>query len=72
MKLMAPVYAIWGGDVNQDRIIDLSDMLDVDIGIESFVTGYVAADVNGDGLVGTNDMLIMEPNAENFVASVLP
>jgi hypothetical protein len=72
MKLMAPVYVIWGGDVNQDRIIDLSDMLIVDSGIESFATGYVNADVNGDGLVSLNDMLMIVPNSENFVASVLP
>jgi hypothetical protein len=72
MKLMGTVYAIWGGDVNQDGIIDTGDMNPVENASTNFVSGYVTEDVNGDGFVDTGDMNIVENNSTNIIMAILP
>jgi len=56
-------YLIYGGDVNQDGIVDTSDMNSVDNGSTAILIGYNAADVNGDGIVDTSDMNIVDNNS---------
>lgn len=65
-------WVIYGGDANQDGLVDSSDMLMVDNDASNFVTGYIVSDINGDGLVDSGDMIILDNNASNFIAVVLP
>jgi len=65
-------WVIYGGDINQDGLVDSSDMIEVDNGATSFETGYLASDANGDGLVDASDMIIVDNNATMFITSVTP
>ena len=66
------VYAIFGGDVNQDGLVDSSDMIFVDNDVRFFATGYISTDVNGDGLIDSTDMILIDNNSKDFVGSILP
>ena len=66
------VYAIFGGDVNQDGFVDSSDMISVDNDVRFFATGYISTDVNGDGLIDSTDMILIDYNSKDFVGSILP
>jgi len=73
MQLMEPgVYAIFGGDVNQDDVVDTNDLGDIDNDSGNFVMGYVSTDANGDGVVDTNDMGLADNNGSNFVMALMP
>ena len=65
-------YAIYGGDVYQDGIIDGSDMAPVDNQAAAFAAGYIVEDCNGDGIIDGTDMAIIDNNAAAFVGSVTP
>jgi len=65
-------YLIYGGEVNQDGIVDTGDMNEVDNGSTSILKGYNAADVNGDGIVDTSDMNIVDNNSTAIVKRKLP
>ena len=56
-------YAIYGGDVNQDRIVDGGDMSTVENDANNAASGYLADDCNGDGVVDGGDMSIVENDA---------
>lgn len=60
-------FAIFGGDVNQDGIVDGSDMSEVENAVNQFLTGYVEQDINGDGLIDGSDMALIDNNSTNFV-----
>ena len=57
------VYVIYGGDVNQDNIVDTGDMNPVENQSTAVAEGYWPEDVNGDGIVDTGDMNIVENNS---------
>ncbi len=64
LKLKAGNYCIISGDVNQDGIIDGSDLLMIDNDLFNYVTGrFVITDLNGDEYVDAGDMLIADNNA---------
>ncbi|MDQ3018981.1 MAG: SBBP repeat-containing protein [Bacteroidota bacterium] len=65
-------FAIYSGDVNQDGIIDLSDLSLIDNDAFNFVSGYVKADVNGDNFVDLSDLTLGDNNAYNFVRLLRP
>jgi len=65
-------YCLFGGDVNQDGIVDSGDMILIDNEATSFSTGYISEDANGDGLIDSGDMIIVDNNASSFVGSILP
>jgi hypothetical protein len=65
-------YVVYAGDVNQDGLVDSSDMIDVDNAASVFAAGYLATDVNGDGLVDSSDMIMVDNNASNFIGAILP
>jgi hypothetical protein len=66
------IFAIYSGDVNQDGLVDGSDMSDTETDNNNFVTGYVVTDVNGDGLVDGSDMSIVEMANNSFVSAIIP
>jgi hypothetical protein len=63
MKLIGGTARIYAGDVNQDDIIDGSDVLLVDNDAANFVFGYTDTDLNCDGAVDGTDLVIADNNA---------
>jgi hypothetical protein len=73
MRLMPDgIWVIYGGDVNQDGIIDAGDMIGVDNDSFIFATGYLVTDCSGDGLIDLSDMMIVENNGRLFIVAVTP
>ncbi|NVO21228.1 MAG: hypothetical protein HXX13_16115 [Bacteroidetes bacterium] len=65
-------FAIYGGDINQDGIVDGTDMAAVDNSSTSLTKGYVSDDANGDGIVDGSDMALVDNNSTSIVKSKLP
>ncbi|MDQ3021754.1 MAG: hypothetical protein M3R36_14460 [Bacteroidota bacterium] len=65
-------WSIYTGDVNQDGVVDLTDMGLIDNDAFNFVTGYVSTDLNCDEFVDLTDLGFADNNASNFVAVVRP
>ena len=66
------IYGIYSGDVNQDGIIDASDLSETDNDAFNGLSGYVRTDVSGDDFVDAADMSIVDNNAFNSVSVVRP
>ncbi|MEI6684064.1 MAG: hypothetical protein WCO44_15650 [Bacteroidota bacterium] len=65
-------YVIFGGDVYQDGLIDISDFAPVDNEAAQFGVGYLPEDVNGDGLIDISDFAIIDNNAALFIGAITP
>ncbi len=65
-------YCIYSGDVNQDGIVDGSDIGMVDNDVSFFLAGYVVTDIDGDQFVDAADMAIVDNNAYSFVSRIRP
>lgn len=65
-------WCVYSGDVNQDGIVDLTDLLLVDNDNFNFVTGYTATDTNGDAIVDLSDLSIVDINSLNYVTKIVP
>lgn len=63
MKVVGGVALIYAGDVNQDGIVDGSDMAAVDNASTATLLGYNPEDTNGDGIVDGSDMAIIDNNS---------
>jgi len=72
LKAAPGAYLIFGGDVNQDNLLDSGDMIGIDNDASAFVTGYISNDVNGDGLIDSGDMIVVDNNVSAFVGAILP
>jgi len=63
LKLKGSKYCIYSGDINQDGIVDASDLSDVDNDSYAGLSGrYLRSDVNGDGFVDASDVTIVDNN----------
>ncbi|MBK9334701.1 MAG: right-handed parallel beta-helix repeat-containing protein [Ignavibacteria bacterium] len=65
-------WCIYGGDVNQDGVIELNDEVLVDNDVYNFETGYVSTDLNGDQVVDSQDQDIVGRNSINTIIIVKP
>ena len=65
-------YAMYSGDVNQDKTIDGTDVGLIDNDAQNFVSGYVNTDITGDNFVDGTDFAMADNNASNFVQAVEP
>jgi hypothetical protein len=72
MKQVGSKFVFFGGDVNQDGIVDSGDLGLIDTDYGNFVAGYVNTDVNGDGITDSSDMGITDTNYGNFVGKIVP
>lgn len=63
-------YAIYGGDVDLDGTIDVTDVIDIYNDLDN--TGYIPTDVTGDYFVDVSDMLIAYNNAINVIGTIFP
>ena len=65
-------YGIYSGDVDQNKVIDLTDVIQINNAANAFTTGYVVTDVNGDNLTDLSDLIFANNNSADFVAVVAP
>ena len=65
-------YGMFGGDVNQDGIVDLNDVVQTYNGANVFSSGYVVTDLTGDNMTDLNDVILAYNNSAGFVAAVKP
>ncbi|MCB0729120.1 MAG: hypothetical protein KDD00_16755, partial [Ignavibacteriae bacterium] len=70
--LISGKYCLYGGDINRDGLIELSDLLQIYNDGANFALGYVLTDLTGDRLVDLTDLLIVYNNASNFVSKNTP
>jgi uncharacterized protein (TIGR02145 family) len=71
-KSLGSVYCIYSGDVNQDGLVDLSDLIAIDNDNMNYVSGNVVTDVNGDGLVDLSDLILVDNNNVKYVSEATP
>lgn len=65
-------FALFSGDVNQDGIIDASDMTGIDNDSFNFMSGYISTDITGDGICDAADAATADNNAAQFVGKIVP
>jgi len=65
-------FCIYGGDVNQDGIVEATDNSLVDNDASNFIIGYVNTDLTGDNTVDGNDLAITDNNAFSFITVIKP
>lgn len=65
-------YGIYSGDVNQDGIIDISDISSIENDAVNFITGYAVTDLDGDKFVDISDISIADNHAFNFISLIRP
>jgi hypothetical protein len=65
-------FAIFGGDVNGDGIVDALDFIHTDNAASQMSVGYLPTDANGDGSVNSTDIGLIDQNASTFVGAVTP
>jgi hypothetical protein len=66
------VYALFVGDVNQDEVIDLSDLVAMDYDLTNGTVDYVVYDLNGDGVVDLSDLVAIDVNLTNGIVALYP
>jgi hypothetical protein len=66
------VYAIYVGDVNQDEVVDLSDLVQMDTDLTAGTVAYIVYDLNGDGVVDLSDLVAIDQNITNGVVAIYP
>ncbi|MDQ3019256.1 MAG: PKD domain-containing protein [Bacteroidota bacterium] len=66
------LFGIYSGDVNQEGIVDITDLSLIDNDAFEFTTGYVRTDLTGDNFVDLTDLAIADNNAFNFVSIIRP
>ncbi len=66
------LFAILVGDVNQDGVVDITDLVDMDSDIINGAIGYVVYDLNGDGIVDISDLVVIDENLTNGVVVITP
>jgi len=64
MILNGTRWCIYSGDVDQDGVIDASDMSKVDNDASASVSGYNSTDLDGDNLTDSNDLSILDNNLQ--------
>ena len=65
-------WCIYSGDVNQNGIVDSSDLALITNDAFNYSAGYKTTDVNGDGFIDLNDLVICDDNAFNVVKKKSP
>ena len=72
LKLKSGEYCIYGGDVNQDGSVNLSDVITIFNGSIQFSFGYKITDLTGNNYTNLDDVLIAYNNSTAFVGKLRP
>ena len=70
--LVDSFWCVYGGDINNDGNINLTDLIPVTNSSGIFETGYSIRDVTGDNKVDLNDVIIVNNNSGNFITVKKP
>lgn len=65
-------YGMYSGDVNQDDIIDVGDVIEIYNDMVNFNSGYINTDITGDDFVDVSDLLLAYNNANGIVSTIMP
>lgn len=65
-------WAIYSGDINQDKIIDGSDLGFIDNDASVYLSGFVITDLTGDFFVDGTDFSFADNNASSYVSAIEP
>jgi hypothetical protein len=65
-------YVVFGGDSNQDGVVNGLDITAIGNQCTMFGAGYIAEDINGDGVLDAMDLIVTDNNASIFVSAKLP
>ncbi len=71
-ELESGVFGLYGGDVNQDGYINVSDREMVQTKVLEIAKGYVSEDVNGDGYINVSDREIVQSSVLNIIQKQIP
>jgi hypothetical protein len=66
------IFAIMVGDINQDGVVDLSDLVYMDNDLTIGTVAYVVTDLNGDGVVDLSDLVTIDENITNGAVVMTP
>jgi len=66
------VFAIYGGDVDQNGGVDATDLSMIDNDANEFAFGYNASDVTGDGATDASDLALVDNNGQLFLFFARP
>jgi len=72
LVLKGAKYCLFSGDVNQNGIIDLTDIVLIYNDVSTFASGYINSDLNGDRIADLSDIVIAYNNSSNFVSLKRP
>lgn len=72
LKFCHDAYCLFAGDINHDRVINITDVDTVAARAASFTKGYVDPDANGDGTVDALDLILADNNSSQGVTAKLP
>lgn len=67
-----PFYGLYGGDINRDKNVDLTDLSMIDNAVYQLKSGYVIEDLTGDNFVDISDYAIADNNSFNYVTVKAP
>ncbi|HMS66333.1 MAG TPA: hypothetical protein PKD83_13905, partial [Ignavibacteria bacterium] len=65
-------FAAYNGDINQDGIIDASDLSGIENDALISLSGYVNTDITGDDIVDASDISLVENNSALGVSVITP
>ena len=65
-------FGFYNGDVNQDQLIDVSDLSLVDNAAVQFLNGYVVTDITGDAVVDASDLSVIDNNSAASISVISP
>lgn len=68
----ATKFGIYNGDIDNDGIIDASDLISVFNDMTLLATGYVNTDLTGDEIVDVNDLILAYNNSQIPVSAIEP
>jgi hypothetical protein len=66
------IWAIFSGDLNQDRTIDAFDYIILDSDLINGLSGYYSTDLNGDGAIDAFDYILLDTNLLNGITGIYP
>ena len=72
LKKQGSKWVVFGGDVNQDGFVDLTDVIAINNNANVFTAGYIKTDVNGDDFTDLTDVILAYNNSTVFVQRKTP
>lgn len=72
MKQKGSRFCVYSGEVNNDGVIDVADMVQIYNQLLLFTQGYVTEDIDGDNFVDVSDLNIAHSNSLGGVGIIKP